>query len=106
MVNVDFVKDLMSQDYPDCPYDFVLGKEFLPDFALEGNKRLSRMRAFQKCYLRVTQLSLQVVPVCYPAHNIFNISVEFLKLTISFEDTQFLFRHKRLEVSRITLWCM
>jgi hypothetical protein len=58
MVSIDFVKDLMSQDYLDCPYDFVLGKEFLPDFALEGNKRLSHMRAFQKWYLCVAQLSL------------------------------------------------
>jgi chromosome segregation and condensation protein ScpB len=48
MVSVDLVKDLMSQDYPDCPYDFVLGKEFLPNFALEANKRLPHMRAFQK----------------------------------------------------------
>ncbi|CAD6341306.1 unnamed protein product [Miscanthus lutarioriparius] len=40
LASVEFVKDMMEQISPDCSYEYVLGKEFLPDFALECNKRL------------------------------------------------------------------
>ena len=106
VVNVDFVKDLMSQDYPDCPYDFVLGKEFLPDFALECNKRLLHMRVFQMWYLEAIEHGLESVPVNCLANDIFATGVEFSKLTISFKNIQFLYLQKRLDVSHITLWCM
>ena len=77
---------------PECPSDYVPGKEFLPDFALECNKRLAYMRVFQKWYLSAVELGLESVLVRYPANDIFAIGVEFLKWTISFDDMQFLFR--------------
>ena len=40
LASVEFIKEMMEQDSPECPYEYVLGKEFLPDFALECNKRL------------------------------------------------------------------
>ena len=57
-------------------------------------------------YLEEVELGLEPVPVNYLANDIFATGVEFLKLTISFEDIQFLYRQKRLDVSHITLWCM
>ena len=74
------------------PYDYVPGKEFLPDFAIECNKRLLYKRVFQMWYLEAVELGLESVLVNYPANDIFAIGVEFLKLTISFEDIQFLYR--------------
>jgi hypothetical protein len=53
-------------------------------------------------YLEVVELGLESVSVNYPANDIFATSVEFLKLTISFEDIQFFYRHKRPDVSQIT----
>ena len=97
---------MMEQDSPECPYEYVLGKEFLPDFAIVGNKKLLHMRVFQMWYLEAVELGLESVLVNYPAKDIFAIGVEFLKLTISFKDIQFLYRQKRLDVSQITLWCM
>jgi len=41
LASVEFVKDIMEQNSLECPYDYVPGKEFLPDFALECNKRLA-----------------------------------------------------------------
>ena len=41
LTSVEFVKDMMEQNNPECPYEYVPGKEFLPDFALECNKRLA-----------------------------------------------------------------
>ena len=106
LASVEFVKEMMEQDSPECPYEYVLGKEFLPDFAIVGNKKLLHMRVFQMWYLEAVELGLESVPVNYPANNIFATGVEFSKLTISFEDIQFLYRQKRLDVSQITLWCM
>ena len=57
-------------------------------------------------YLEAVELGLESVSVDYPANDIFTTGVEFSKLTISFEDIQFLYRQKRLELSQITLWCM
>ena len=57
-------------------------------------------------YLEAVELGLDSVPVNYPANDIFATGVEFSKLTISFEDIQFLYRQKRLDVSQITLSCM
>ena len=57
-------------------------------------------------YLEAIELCLGLVLVNYPANDIFATGVEFSKLTISFEDIQFLYRQKRLDVSQITLWCM
>ena len=37
----NFIKEMMDGDSPECPYDYVPDKEFLPDFALECNKRLA-----------------------------------------------------------------
>ena len=37
----NFIKEMMDGESPECPYDYVPGKEFLPDFALECNKRLA-----------------------------------------------------------------
>ena len=82
----------MDQNNPDWPYDYVPGKEFLPDFVIVGNNRLSHMRVFEKWYLEAVQLGLESVPVNYPSDDIFATGVEFLKLTISFEDIHFLFR--------------
>ena len=67
------------------------GKEFLPNFALECNKRLLHMMVFQMWYLEAVELGLESVPVNYPANDIFATGVEFLKLTISFENIQFLY---------------
>ena len=64
------------------------------------------MRVFQKWYLSVVELDLGSVLVRYPANEIFATGVKFSNLTISFEDMQFLFRQKRLELSQITLWCI
>jgi hypothetical protein len=99
LASVEFVKDMMEQNNPECPYEYVLGKEFLPDFALECNKRLLYMRVFQMWYLEAVELSLESVLVNYPANDIFATDVEFSKLAISFEDIQFLYRQKRLDVS-------
>ena len=57
-------------------------------------------------YLEAVELGLELVLVNYPANDIFATSVEFLKLTIYFEEIQFLYQQKRLDVSQITLWCM
>ena len=92
LASVEFVKDMMEQISPDCSYEYVLGKEFLPDFALECNKRLLHMRVFQMWYLEAVELGLELVRVNYPANDIFATGVEFSKLTISFEDIQFLYR--------------
>ena len=90
--SVKFIKAMMDIDNPECPYDYMPGKEFLPDFALECNKRLLHMRVFQMWYLEAVELGLESVPVNYLANDIFATGVEFLKLTISFEDIQFLYR--------------
>ena len=87
---------------PECPSDYVPGKEFLPDFALECNKRLAYMRVFQKWYLSAVELDSGSVLMRCPANEIFATGVKFSNLTISFEDMQFLFRQKRLELSQIT----
>ena len=92
LASVEFVKEMMEQDSPECPYEYVPGTEFLPDFAIVGNKRLLHMRVFQMWYLEVVELSLESMPVNYPANDIFATGVEFSKLTISFEDIQFLYR--------------
>ena len=92
LASVEFVKDTMEQNSPECPYEYVPGKEFLPDFALECNKILLHMRVFQMWYLEAVELGLESVPVNYPANDIFATDVEFSKLTISFEDIQFLYR--------------
>ena len=91
LASVEFVKDMMEQNSPECPYEYVPGKEFLPDFALECNKRLLHMRVFQMWYLEAVELGLESVPMNYPANDIFATGVEFSKLIISFEDIQFLF---------------
>ena len=44
LASVEFVKEMMEQDSPECPYEYMLGKEFLPNFAIVGNKRLLHMR--------------------------------------------------------------
>ena len=88
----NFIKEMMDGDSPKCPYDYMPGKEFLPDFVIVGNNRLSHMRVFEKWYLEAVQLGLESVPVNYPSDDIFATGVEFLKLTISFEDIHFLFR--------------
>jgi hypothetical protein len=106
LASIEFVKDMMEQNSPECPYEYMPGKEFLPDFALEWNKRLLHMRVFRMWYLEAVELGLESVPVNYPANDIFATGVEFSKLTISFEDIQFLYQQKRLDVSQITLWCM
>ena len=77
---------------PECPSDYVPGKEFLPDFALECNKILLHMRVFQMWYLEAIELGLESVPVNYLVDDIFATGVEFLELTISFEDIQFLYQ--------------
>ena len=69
MLGVEFVKDMMRQDYPDCPLEFLFGMEFLNNFTLES-KRLAHMRVFQKWYLHVAELGLEAMPVCYLAHDI------------------------------------
>jgi hypothetical protein len=91
LASIEFVKDMMEQNSHECPYEYVPGKEFLPDFALECNKRLLHMRVFQMWYLEVVELGLESVSVNYPANDIFATGVEFSKLTISFEDIQFLY---------------
>ena len=48
LMSVEFVKEMIDQNNTECPYDYVLGKEFLPNFSLECNKRFSDMRVFQK----------------------------------------------------------
>ena len=106
LASVEFIKDMMEQNSPECPYEYVPSKEFLPNFALECNKRLLYMRVFQMWYLEAVELGLELVRVNYPANDIFATGVEFSKLTICFEDIQFLYRQKRLDVSQITLWCM
>jgi len=106
LASVEFVKDMMEQNSPECPYEYVPVKEFLPDFSLECNKRLLHMRVFQMWYLEAVELGLGSLPVNCPANDIFATGVEFSKLTISFEDIQFLYRQKRLDVSQITLWRM
>ena len=106
LASVEFVKEMMEQDNPECPYEYVPGKEFLPDFAIVGNKRLLHMWVFQMWYLEAVELGLGSLPVNCPANDIFATGVEFSTLTISFEDIQFLYRQKRLDVSQITLWCM
>jgi hypothetical protein len=105
LASIEFVKDMMEQNSPECPCEYVPSKEFLPDFGLECNKRLLHMRVFQMWYLEAVELALESVPV-NPANDIFATGVEFSKLAISFEDIQFLYRQKRLDVSQITLWCM
>jgi hypothetical protein len=80
----------MSQDYPDCLLEYVLGKEFLPVFALES-KRLAHMRVYQKWYLRVAKLDLEAMLMYCPTNGIYNTDVEFLNLSICFEDMQQLF---------------
>jgi len=106
LASIELVKDMIEQNSPECPYEYMLGKEFLPDFSLECNKRLLHMRVFHLWYLEAVQLGLESVLVNCPANDIFATSVEFSKLAISFEDIQFLYRQKRLDVSQITLWCM
>jgi hypothetical protein len=59
------------------------------------------MRVFQMWYLEAVELSLESMLVNYHANDIFATGVEFSKLAISFEDIQFLYRHKRLDVSRL-----
>ena len=44
--SVEFIKEMMEQDSLECPYEYVPSKEFLPDFAIVGNKRLLHMRVF------------------------------------------------------------
>ena len=46
LASVEFIKGMMEQNSPEYPYEYVRGKEFLPDFALECNKRLLHMRVF------------------------------------------------------------
>jgi hypothetical protein len=99
LASVEFGKDMMEQNSPECPYEYMPCKEFLPDFALECNKRLLHMRVFQMWYLEAVELGLESAPVNYPANDIFAIGVKFSKLTISFKDIQFLYRQKRLDVS-------
>ena len=36
LVSIDLVKEMMEQNIVECPYDYVPGKEFLPDFALDA----------------------------------------------------------------------
>lgn len=105
VLGVEFVKYMMSQDYPDCPLEFLFGMEFLPDFTLES-KRLAQMRVFQKWYLHVAELGLEAMPVCYLANDIYNTNIEYSNLTIYFEDIQFLFHQKRLDMRHISLSCM
>ena len=86
LASIELVKDMIEQNSPECPYEYMPGKEFLPNFGLECNKRLLHMTVFQMWYLEAVELGLELVPVNYPANDIFAIGVEFLKLTISFED--------------------
>ena len=44
LASIEFVKEMMEQNSPECPYEYVPGKEFLPDFALQCIKRLLHMR--------------------------------------------------------------
>ena len=81
--SVELIKVMMDHK-PECPYGYVQGKEFLPDFVIVGNNRLSNMRVLQMWYLEAVELSLGLVPVEYPSDYIFSTSVEFLKLTVSF----------------------
>ena len=107
LVSIDLVKEMMEQNIIECPYDYVLGKEFLPNFAVECNDRLSYMRVFQKWYLWAVKLGLEGVSFTYPARDIFgHEDVDFQKLTMPFEDIQFLYRQKRLDLSQLTLWCL
>ena len=46
LVSIEFIKEMMEQDSLECPYEYVPSKEFLPDFAIVGNKRLLHMRVF------------------------------------------------------------
>ena len=96
----------MEQDTTQYPFKYVPGKDFLPNFALENNKRLSHLRAFQKWYLHVVKLGLDSVSVRYPARDIYQTSEEHSYLTIPFESMQFIFRQKKLEVTQLSLWCM
>ena len=91
LMSVEFIKDMMEQNSPECPYEYVPSKEFLPNFALECNKRLLYMRVFHLWYLEAVQLGLESVLVNCPANDIFATSVEFSKLAISFENIQFLY---------------
>jgi hypothetical protein len=34
LASIEFVIDMIEQNSPKCPYEYVPGKEFLPDFAL------------------------------------------------------------------------
>jgi chromosome segregation and condensation protein ScpB len=43
--SVEFVKEMMEIHTTEYPFKYVPGKEFLPNFALENNKRLSHLRA-------------------------------------------------------------
>jgi hypothetical protein len=106
LLSVGFVKEMMEQDTTEYPFKYVPGKEFLPNFTLENNKRLSHLRAFQKWYFRAVKLGLDSVPVRYPARDIYWTSEEHSYLTIPFEYLQFLFRQKKLEVTQLSLWCM
>ena len=92
LASIELVKDMIEQNSPECPYEYMLGKEFLPDFSLECNKRLLYMRVFHLWYLEAVQLGLESVLVNCPANDIFATSVEFSKLAISFEDIQFLYQ--------------
>ena len=80
----------MSQNYPDCLLEYVLGKEFLHVSALES-KRLAHMRVYQKWYLPAAKLDLEAMLVYCPANDIYNVDVEFSNLSICFEDMQQLF---------------
>lgn len=35
MFCIEFIKEMIDVDTVECPYEYVPGKEFLPDFALE-----------------------------------------------------------------------
>lgn len=81
--------------------------EFLPNFALENNGRLPYMRLFQKWYLVAFELGLPGVPFAYSHSEVFAVEgVQSQKMTISFEDIQFLYRQKRLDINQLTVWCL
>ena len=91
---------------PDCPYDYVPGKSLLSDFALANNPRLLYMRVLHRWYFEAVELGLEAVPVYYPANDIFVSSEKDGRMLMDFEDLQFLFRQKMLELSQMTLWCL
>jgi hypothetical protein len=83
LASVEFVKEMMEQNNPECPYEYVPGKEFLPDFVIVGNKRLLHMRVFQMWYLEAVELGLGSVPVSCPTNDIFATGIDYPVVHVS-----------------------